>query len=132
MGGLTLGKSGDELNVSRKRRTAFDQALNEGHSVEMKDSWKEESAIFRYVPYKSEYDSVSSKHKVVEIIYNDHELQTTLRNNKQIFIAQLLTVLIIISIIAFIIHRWVAKQVYFAYHDSLTKLKNRAALDEYI
>lgn len=86
--------------------------------------------MHRYIPYTSPYDTGSSKQKVIEIIYDDTNFQTTLKHNRHIFIMQLSIVLIIILIITTLVHKWVAKQVYLAYHDGLTKLKNRTAFDE--
>lgn len=130
IGGLTLGDINNDLKNSQERKEAFKEALHTGETREVFDQWKNEPAIFRYVPYESEYDQGTAKNKVIEIVSNDRELQKILKENRTIFISQLVIVLIIISIIAFIIHKWVAKQVYLAYHDSLTRLKNRGAFDE--
>ncbi len=53
-----------------------------------------------------------------------------LLKNRQTFIIQLLIIFLVTGFISFIIHRSLKKQAYIAYHDSLTKLKNRAPFDE--
>lgn len=128
IGGLALGNSHKKL--SGKRREAFEKTLLHRQDKEFEDEWNNELATYRYVLYDSDFDVGITKNKVVEIIYNDYELQKTLSENKKSFIIQLLVVLAIIALIAFIIHSWVSKEVYLANHDSLTGLKNRAAFDE--
>lgn len=68
--------------------------------------------------------------KVLEIIYGETDFQKLLTNHKHTFIAQFIIVLIVTIIISLLLSRWMAKPIYLAFHDSLTRLKNRAAFDE--
>ncbi|MHA6250415.1 diguanylate cyclase domain-containing protein [Oceanobacillus sp. CAU 1775] len=131
-GGLVFGKTAAESKLSNERMSALKQSIEENSKIEFSGEWKSEFAIYRYLPYVSNFETGVSKNKAIEIIYNDRELQSILKENREIFFFQLISVLLIISVISFVIHQWVKKQVYLAYHDNLTKLKNRTAFEEYI
>ncbi|MGM8365976.1 GGDEF domain-containing protein [Virgibacillus sp. W0181] len=128
MGGLPLGKSMEKL--PKDRREAFKKALRTNDTVECSDMWNDEEATFRYVPYNSEYDTGTTKTKILEIVYNHRALQSVISKNKEQFITQFLIVILIAMFISLIISRWLAKPIYLASHDSLTGLKNRAAFDD--
>ncbi len=132
IGGNVLGKSVEELNLTEERREANKEALSTHEIVEFKNNWKNKMAIYRYIPYASPYDTGSSGEKTVEIIYDDSDFQATLNSNRNSFFIQLSTVSIVILVVSLLIHTWVSRQVYFAYHDSLTDLKNRAAFDDFL
>ncbi|TCZ76633.1 GGDEF domain-containing protein [Paenibacillus albiflavus] len=132
IGGYILGNAriNDDQKVSGGRRQSFEQTLQTGETTEYRGIWNNEPAIYRYVAYVSKYDTGTTRNKVLEIIYNDKDLETVLSNNKQAFIFQLFIILIITIVLSFIISGWVAKPMHLAFHDSLTGLKNRAAFDE--
>lgn len=130
MGGRPLGESIDRSKLTEERRKAFDQTLRTKQITEIKGNWENESAIYRYIPYDSKFDQGTTKNKVIEIIYNENELQTILDQNKKMFIFRLIIIMIITIIISSIIANWISKPMYYAFHDSLTGLKNKAAFDE--
>jgi diguanylate cyclase (GGDEF)-like protein len=130
IGGLALGEPIETGKLPKERRSAFERALQTKQTTEIKGVWKNEPAIYRYVPYTSSFDDGTTKMKVLEIIYNEEELKSVLDENKRKFVIQLLIILAITIVVASAISRWVAKPMYLAFHDSLTGLKNRAAFDE--
>jgi len=130
-GGFVLGDpSAEDPKLPEERRSAFEQALLTGQPTEFRGKWNGEPAIYRYVRYQSNYDTGSTGTKVMELVYNEKEVQTVLDQNKNIFLIQLAGILLIAVALSFIITRWVARPMYLAFHDSLTGLKNRAAFDD--
>lgn len=131
LGGLPIGESNDLFELSSERREAFLHARTTRETTEVTStSYGEEEVIYRYIYYEPVKEMDDSEVRIIEISYNENELQSTLNQKFNRFIIQLIIVLFVIAIVAFVIHRWVSKQVYFAYHDSLTELKNRTAFDE--
>jgi len=130
LGGNPLGTSVDEWTLPPKRREAFEKTLATGETTEVDMDWKEEPATYRYIAHVSEYDSGVTQNKVVEIAYNEHEIQKILDKNRQIFFIQLLTILVVTVIVSLIISHWMSKPIYMAFHDSLTGLRNRAGFSE--
>ncbi|MFV8830253.1 GGDEF domain-containing protein [Alkalihalobacterium sp. APHAB7] len=130
IGGNLLGVPIEEMRWTEKRRTAFERTLSTKEMTELREELNGETAIYRYIPYTSEYDEGTTKDKVIEIVYNEKNLQNVLSSNKRTFYIQLSVVLMVAVVIALLIARWLAKPMYLAFHDSLTGLKNRAAFDE--
>ncbi len=127
-GGNTYGQPAQKL--PKERRAAFDEALSSMETVELHAPWNETNAIYRYVLHRSSYDFGPTKNKVLEIIYNDDELQAVLDKNKKVFVIELIIVIIFTFFASLIISRLIAKPMHLAFHDSLTNLKNRAAFNE--
>ncbi|TCT24946.1 diguanylate cyclase (GGDEF)-like protein [Melghiribacillus thermohalophilus] len=130
-GGLYLGTSDETLKLDRRNREAFEQVLETKETQEVKGMWNGEPVTYRYIYYYSEYDPGTSKEKVIEMVYNDTELQVMLNELKRTYLIQFLLSVSIAMIISFIISRWVARPMHLAFHDSLTGAKNRAAFDEF-
>jgi len=84
----------------------------------------------RYIPYVADENRGLSTKRAVEIVYNDAELNGLLVSHRNKFILQLFVILIAAVGLSFIIARLVAKPIHLAFHDSLTGLKNRAAIKE--
>lgn len=132
LGGVSFGETVTEGKLFKERRRAFEETLQSQQIIELRHEWRGEPAIYRYVPYVSEFDQGSTKNKVLEIIYNERALQAILKKNKSTFYMQLLIVLVVTIGLALLISRWVARPMHLAFHDSLTGLKNRAAFDDII
>lgn len=132
IGGHALGTPvhSHEHKLTPERRAVFEQVLQSGQTMEYVGEWNNEPAIYRYVNYVSAYDNGSTKHKVLEIIYNDRDLQAILAEHRETFLLQLMFIVAFTILLGFIITTWVAKPMYLAFHDSLTGLYNRAAFDE--
>lgn len=84
----------------------------------------------KYVPFESPYDNSATSFKVIEILYNDNENNLYFSTNFNQLIIQLVIIVIFALIVAKIIANWFSKPIYFAYHDSLTNLKNRTAFNQ--
>lgn len=130
IGGYILGEPVETGEIPDNRRAVFEQTLRTGKTSEWKGEWNNQPANYRYVHYVSDYDNGTTNTKVLEIIYNEHELKLILSEYKKAFIIQLLIILITTILLSLLISKWVAKPMYLAFHDSLTGLKNRAAFDE--
>ncbi|MFD1850098.1 GGDEF domain-containing protein [Oceanobacillus bengalensis] len=130
LGGLSLGESANEWKLTAERRQAFEKALNTDETIEVKVDLNDSQLSYRYVPYRSKYDSGSTQDKVIEIVHSNNQLQVVLVKNQRIFIIQLILVLIVTIILSLITSKWFARPVHMAFHDKLTGLKNRAAFEE--
>lgn len=129
--GNALGYSADSLILPEGHRSAFKHTLNTQETTEIQGLWEGEKVYYRYIYYKSKYDTgTTTERKVLQVIYNDKELQSLLSANRKTFILQLATVLCITIILSLFISKAVARPMHLAFHDSLTGLKNRAAFDE--
>nr|WP_255726712.1 GGDEF domain-containing protein [Sporosarcina sp. ACRSM] len=85
---------------------------------------------YRYIPYNADEKRGISTQRVIEIIYNDAEFSGLLGQYRNEFVQQLLLILIGAVSLSFLIARLVARPIHLAFHDSLTGLKNRVALEE--
>lgn len=128
--GYTLGEAVEDGNLSNERREAFKKTLSTKKTTEIRSNWGKGSAVYRYIPYTSEYGTGLTKYKVLEIIYNDKDLQSILSQNRKTFYIQLFMIITISVIMSFLLSKWISKPMYLAFHDSLTGLKNRAAFEE--
>lgn len=124
-GGLAYGKPATE-KLTGKRRDAFREALITKRTVEVREG----EVIYRYVSFESNYDPSPTKNKVIEIAYNDDHLQSVLSKNSTFLSIELAIVFLFTFIVSLLISKLVAKPIYYAFHDSLTNLKNRTALNE--
>ncbi len=131
-GGFFFGEHVSNMKLTEDRKKAFDKALQTGKRIEIKNKLNGEQVKYRYVPYVSEYDKGTTKRKVIEISYNEYQLQEVLDKNNKFFLFQLIAIILVTTFIASIISRWVSQPMYLAYHDSLTGLKNRAAYEEFV
>lgn len=86
--------------------------------------------MYRYVRYESKFDTGSTRTKVLEIIYNEYQLESVLYEKMRVYLLQLGAILLTTVVLSIIISRWMARPIYLAFHDSLTGLKNRAAFNE--
>lgn len=131
IGGYAFGEPVAEMSLTPERRQAFEHTLASGETNEIEGLWNnEEPAIYRYVHFVSEYDTGTTKNKVLEIVYNQRDLQSLLSRYTIVFFIQLSIVLVIAIIVSFLLSKWLSKPMYLAFHDSLTGLKNRAAFEE--
>jgi diguanylate cyclase (GGDEF)-like protein len=130
LGGYPLGEPAEKAKLTGARRAAFETTLDTKETTEIRGYWNNKPAVFRYVHYNSSYDTGTTQVKVLEIIYNEIELQNILRQHTQTLLIKLVLVVISAALVASFISRWVAKPMYLAFHDSLTGLRNRAAFEE--
>lgn len=130
IGGHAIGKTDYPSTMTPKRYDAFLQARDLSERAEIKDKHHDKEFIYRYVYYEPIDISQNAEQRVLEIIYNEDELNKTLANNTKRLIYQLLVVLVIILVTIFGIQKWISRQIYLARHDNLTGLKNRRAFEE--
>ncbi|OLO37030.1 hypothetical protein BTR23_14935 [Alkalihalophilus pseudofirmus] len=131
IGGNSLGIPVEEARLTSERRKIFELTLSTQTITEWRNEKGEDTTVHRYIPYTSKFDLGTTRNKVIEIVYNENNLQSVLAENKRKFYIQLFVVLFIAVGIALFIAKWLAKPMHLAFHDSLTGLKNRAAFNEY-
>ena len=130
IGGLAIGQGEASFKMSPSRYDAFLETRDFFKTTEIKEKYADQELVFRYVYYEPTEETSSQDRRVLEIIYNEDELNKSLSNNTKRLLFQLLVVLVIISISIYGIQKWISRQIYFARHDNLTGLKNRRAFDE--
>lgn len=131
-GGFFFGEEVANLELPEERERAFEEALGSGKTTEIVDGEGEKRTVYRYVPYVSEYDMGTTQRKVIEITYNENELDALLDETRRSFVIQIVIIIVVTTLIASLISRWVSRPMYLAYHDCLTGLKNRAAYEEFL
>lgn len=131
MGGIPFGEKEPKEKVP-KRREAFEQAREKNEMVEMESVYNGKPATFRYVPYRSKYDTSSTQLKVVEIIYTKQGLQSLLRTGQKTYFIELAIILVITILITMVLANWLAKYIDLVYHDRLTGLKNCNSFDDHL
>src|SRR5690606_12448573 len=124
--GFLIGETTADQFWNEERKETFQQALQSEKTKEVESNGN----LYRYVFYQADENQGISTNRVIEVVYNDDLLQQELKERSRVFIMQLFLIFFVTVIISFIIHRWVRKQVYYAYHDSLTGLKNRTNFEE--
>lgn len=133
--GKALGKSGEDgksLLVSTENRPFFNKAVKDKSVQEIKRTVNGDPITYRYIPYSVQFETDVAKHtnhRIIEIVYNEKDLQNKLKQNNQIFLLQLLATIACALIISYIITRLVAGPMYLASHDLLTGLSNRAVFE---
>lgn len=131
LGGLALGDPAEESKLSPERRESFEFTLETGEMTEIREIDENGiPVIYHYIMYDSDYDFGSTQNKVIEISYNEQELDSVLQNYRNVFLIQLTFILLVTVILALIISKWVSRPMYMAFHDNLTGLRNRAAFEE--
>lgn len=130
IGGYAFGEPIARTRLTPERRDAFERSLSTRQATEVEGMWNDEQAIYRYVFYASPYDEGTTQRKIVEIVYSEHELKALSDKSRNQFLLRLLFVLMITVLMSFLITRWISRPMYLAFHDPLTGLKNRAAMEE--
>lgn len=128
-GGMIYGEK-DGITVTGERKNSFEKALETLEVVEHRSVYSGEEVVYRYIPYVSSYDDGATKLKVVEIMYSEKEFTSTFRGNFRIFFIQFIFIIIVTVIASSLLATWLSKPIHYAFHDSLTGLKNRAAFNE--
>ncbi|OMF36884.1 GGDEF domain-containing protein [Paenibacillus sp. FSL H8-0548] len=133
--GKSIGKTGEDgksIVIANENRRFFDKAFHDSEIQEVHGQGNGYPIFYRYVPYTIQFDINYVRftdQRMIEIVYNQQELQQNLKLNKQIFSLQLAATILIALIISYIITRLVARPMYLASHDVLTGLSNRATFE---
>lgn len=128
-GGNAYGKNTNS-DIPKNRRESFEKARESLEPFDVKDTYGGSDVLVKYIPFISPYDESATSFKVVEIIYDYEKVNPYLATNYREFIIQLTIIAMFTLIASSLIANWFSKPIYYAYHDSLTKLKNRAAFDD--
>lgn len=127
--GLSFGDSGSDREVSEETRHIFEEAKRTNEKVELTRNVNGKNVTYRYIPYVVPYEDDYPMKRVVEIVYNEVELEGVLKFYREGFIYQQLIIVFVVILFAVIIGKIISKPIHLAFHDSLTGLKNRAAFE---
>lgn len=130
--GLILGYSDSDGNAKRiadEMRPFFLEALREGVATEVVKVLDEEKVTYRYIPYVAAESRGLSTNRVVEIVFNDVELEGLLDFYRNEFITEMAIIIVGVGLFSVLLASFIAQPVHLAFHDSLTGLKNRAAFE---
>ncbi len=130
--GLILGytdSDGNSKKISDEMRPVFLEALRDRKAKEVVKKSDQRTVTYRYIPYTARESRGLSTDRVVEIVFNEAELEGLLDFYRTKFISDLFIILIAVSILSVLLAYLIAKPVHLAFHDSLTGLKNRAAFE---
>lgn len=128
-GGQAYGRNDADF-VPANRIENFKEVRQTNQALEHDTIYHGKKSSVLYVPIVSPYDKSETSFKVLEIIYANEQVNPYLQTNFSQLIIQIIIVFIFTLMASSLIARWFSKPIYFAYHDSLTKLKNRAAFDD--
>ncbi|WP_438311410.1 GGDEF domain-containing protein [Sporosarcina sp. FA9] len=134
-GGLLLGyttQSSVPEKIEDDVHPIFKDVLAKNEAQEITQIKEGNKVTYRYIPYSADQEKNLSTTRVVEIAYNDAELEGLLSYYRRELIAQLLVIIFASIILSWFIASLVSKPIYLAFHDSLTGLKNRAAFEDEI
>lgn len=130
--GIRLGYTDDEGQsqmISEERRTIFEEVKSKNKQNEMVQIENGTNITYRYIPYVADEQRDFSMKRIVEIVYTEAELDSLLKFYRGGFFYQQLIIVFAVILLATIIGKIIAKPVHYAFHDSLTGLKNRAAFE---
>lgn len=113
--GKSIGKTdakGKSKQLKGEELQAVEQAMKTQKVVTLNKDWKGEKAIYNYVPYKanSEKDSLTNN-RVIEIVFNENDLQSALSNSLQTFVIKLISILVVSMIIAIVVAKKTMKPI---------------------
>lgn len=130
--GIMLGYT-DELGrakkISEEMRQTFDEVAQKNEERKVTKSEKDSEVTYRYIPYIADEHREFPMKRIVEIVYSEAELDSLLKFYRDGFFYQQLIIIFVVILFATIIGRILSKPVHFAFHDSLTGLKNRASFE---
>lgn len=115
--------------IAEEMRPIFDAAKRENERKEKIKKIDGEKVTYRYIPYTAEYEQDYPMTRIVEIVYNEVELEGVLKFYREGFIYQQFIILFAVILLAIVIGKIISKPIHLAFHDSLTNLKNRAAFE---
>lgn len=127
--GLSFGSDHDVKEVSDETWDVFEEAKRMNEERELTKNIDGTNVTYSYIPYVATYEEDYPLKRIVEIVYNEVELEGLLKFYREGFIYQQLIILFAVILLAIIIGRIISKPIYLAFHDSLTGLKNRAAFE---
>jgi diguanylate cyclase (GGDEF)-like protein len=104
------------------------KSIEKNEILNVKGNIDGDKFLYRYIPYKySEFSNEIYDDRIIEIVYNDHNIGLLLYELKIDFGKQLLVTVLISVLISRLIALILSRPMHFAFHDSLTGLKNREA-----
>src|SRR5690625_5980800 len=98
--GLVVG--GQWESEQGEKRDAYELGEDKDEMIELRQEVGQDTFIYRYIPLTLDYDQGSTKLKMIEIMYNEHNLQSLLKQYHKTYVLQisiLFTVTIIVSIV---------------------------------
>lgn len=119
----------DVKEIPEEMRPYFDEAKRTSEKRELVKNINGQNVTYRYIPYQSIHENDYPMRRIVEIVYNEVELEGLLKFYREGFLYQQLIILFAVVLLSIFIGRIIAKPIHLAFHDSLTNLRNRAAFE---
>ena len=104
-------QSGNNIQISDANRTYFEQAIHSMESINNIGVYNNKEAYYDYIPYEIMGARGANERNVVEIIYNDQEVKTSLHKNLGIIIVGVLSAAVIAAWIGSYMARRITKPV---------------------
>lgn len=130
--GIVVRNTEEDLGVREvpnEMRATFDAAKRDQKQHEISFMDDDTKITYRYIPYVTGVDLEYPMERIVEIVYNEMELESLLKFYRNEYLVQQFIIFVSVIILAIIIGRMVSNPIYLAFHDNLTNLKNRAAFE---
>lgn len=130
--GVQLGSKdelGNIITIEERFKDAFQAVKYENKTKEVIIEENGHKVTHRFIPYIAFKNRDYPIIRVVEIVYNEVELEGLLAFYKEEFIYQQVIIFYAAIILAIIVGSIIAKPIHYALHDKLTGIKNRAAFD---
>lgn len=130
--GAQLGSKDEDgvvKTIEDQFKPAFESVKYENKKKEVVVEENGEKVTHRFIPYISFKDRDYPIVRVIEIVYNEVELEGLLQFYKEEFVYQQIIIFYAAIILAIIVGGISAQPIHYALHDKLTGIKNRAAFD---
>lgn len=127
-GGKPYGEK-EPKDKPKVRREAFEEVRETKEILEVEQEVQGVTYTYRYIPYESEYDTSNTQTKVVEVMYNNENMDGEIHDNFKRMLIHYFIYVLIIAAASYLLASLLAKPLRLAYYDRLTSLKNRASYD---
>ncbi len=111
--GLSYKKddNGDNLRMDASKEKYFRQALDTLETVKVLGEYDDRTAYYEYIPYEIMGAQGANERNVIEVIYNDREMQLKLKNNLGIMTLVVLGSAVFSASLGYFMSIWLTKPV---------------------
>jgi HD-GYP domain-containing protein (c-di-GMP phosphodiesterase class II) len=111
--GLSYKKdeNGDNIRIDASKEKYFRQALDALETVKVMGEYDDRKAYYEYIPYEIMGAQGANERNVIEVIYNDRDMQLKLKNNLGIMILVVLGSAVFSASLGYFMSIWLTKPV---------------------